>query len=358
MQMRQATLLASKSVTSAVPEIIDIDDVDPMSQIVIRMKGTNDGSTPTAHPATMMTKIELIDGSDVLMSLNGEEAQALNCYENGVQPFSVLEYEDNVQCCAVMNLNFGEFLGDTKHAFDPNRYKNPQLKLTQTPASGGSACDAGTLQVTAKTFDEKKISPMGFLSSKRLLSYALSSSAHEYIDLPQDYPIRKLLVMSTANEKSITDQYNKIRLYEDNGKKVPIDETSTSELIKMYGPNKKFTERFAGLGSGSAVDHYTLTYYETESTAVGRSASQSTLIVSQAAGNRIEVTNDSSESFLARSSGYAPHGAIELMELCGMSDSDYYDTMSKGSVKLDITAGSSVGSSSTCEVVTQQLRRY
>jgi len=45
------------------------------------MKGTNNGHTPTAHPVKMVQKIEVVDGSDVLYSMTGVEAAAMNFLE-------------------------------------------------------------------------------------------------------------------------------------------------------------------------------------------------------------------------------------------------------------------------------------
>ena len=68
MNNRISTILASEAATVAATKVIDLNENAPLSKIVIRFKGTNNGSTPTHHPAKMVSKIEVVDGSDVLYS--------------------------------------------------------------------------------------------------------------------------------------------------------------------------------------------------------------------------------------------------------------------------------------------------
>ena len=90
MNYRIASMLASESATVPATKTIDIDLNKPISRITIQMKGTNSTSVPTAHPAKMLTKIELVDGSNVLYSLNGLQAQAINFYESGKLPLGLI----------------------------------------------------------------------------------------------------------------------------------------------------------------------------------------------------------------------------------------------------------------------------
>jgi len=56
MNNRMATILASEAATVAGTKTIDLNENAPLSKIVIRMKGTNNGHTPTAHPVKMVKK--------------------------------------------------------------------------------------------------------------------------------------------------------------------------------------------------------------------------------------------------------------------------------------------------------------
>ena len=356
--MRMATILASESTTTAATKTIDLNIQNPISQIMIRFKGTNNGSTPTAHPAKMVSKIELVDGSEVLYSASGIESQAMSFYQQGFLPFGILEYEDNVQADANFNLNFGRYIGDEQLALDPRRFKNLQLKITHNKASGGSAPDAGTMFIAAKVFADKVPSPIGMLCVKEHYAYSLTSSGWEYIDLPTDRIIRRMMIQSLYDSKQPSDQYNKVKLSENNGQQVVIPETSTSELLKMYDGHRIVMEGIAGLGTGSAVEYFCTPTYECYYTGVGRSASQTTLIVSQGTGGTVDITNDSSESFQTLTYGIAPHGAWAYDFGCPDMIETWYNPQGLTSLRLELKGGSSVGSSSTCEVVLETLYKY
>ena len=356
MRHRFVEMLASESTTTAATKTIDINVKKPISRIDIRFKGTNSSSTPTAHPAVMVSKIELVDGSDVLYSLSGVESWALSFYEEKELPFAICEYEDNIQCCANFHLNFGRWLWDKLYALDPKRFSNLQLKITHNKALGGSAPDAGTMAIHAFVFEDNPPAPKGFLMSKEIKSYTLTASAHEYTDLPRDYPYRSLLVMSHSASNSPNNQYANVKLSIDNDSRVMYNDVSTSELLKALEPEDKVVENFAGLGTGSAVTYYICSSYENYGIGIGRSASQTTLIVAQPSGSAINVTNDASESFGAHVDGYAPFGALDLLPYSKKEEADFFLAPSYGSIVLDLTAGS--GASGTVQIIVQQARTY
>jgi len=358
MNTRFTEILASESINTAATKVIDVDLADPISRISIRVKGTNNGSTPTAHPAKMVSSIELKDGSDVLYSMSGIEAQAVNFFDQGKLPFNILEYENNVQCCATYHLDFGRHLWDEQMALDPNRFQNTKLFITHNKASGGSSPDAGTMMVAAHAFDEKKVSPSGFLSNKEHYTYSLTDSAVETIDMPVDHTMRHMSIMSLSAGNSPSSQMSRFTLSEDGDKHVPFNNESVSELLKVAPNNNIMTDGFGTFGTGSAVNYYVTPTYECYGAGIGRSHSQTTAIVAQGSGGRVAVTNDASEAMGVHYSGYAPHGAVNIPFGKQNDPTDWYDLSRVGKLTAKITAGSSVGSSSTAEVLTQQYRRY
>lgn len=356
MDNRITTILASESTTTAATKTIQLKENVPVSRINIRFKGTNNGSTPTAHPAKMVTKIELKDGSDVLYSCSGLQAQAVNFQETGELPFNICEYEDNVQACACFNLSFGRYLWDPELALDPARFKNLTLEITHNKALGGSSPDAGTMAIHGYVFADPPPTPLGFLMTKQHYSYTLTASAHEYIDLPVDHQYRILMPQSYESTYAFNTQFAGFTWYADNKRKVFIDDVSGSEIAKILPHVDMVEECFAGLGTGSAVSYYIAGTYEGYCSGVGRSHSQTTLIVGQQSGTRVQVTNDASESFQCIYHGYMPFGSINLcLHDLNVMD-EFHDPTQYGSETLDIEAGS--GASGTIAVVLQQLRKY
>jgi len=349
-------LLSSEAASTAATKTMDVNLVTPISRIVIRMKGTNSSSTPIAHPAKMLTKIELVDGSDVLYSLSGVEAGCLNFHENGELDFYCNEYENDIECCATAQINFGKYLWDPEFALDPKRFRNLQLKISHNKALGGSSPDAGTLAVFAYVFEDSPPSPRGFLMSKELYSYTLSASGHEYIDLPQDYPFRFVILQSYDTTYPPNTQFGNLKFTIDNDRRVLLNDISMTEFLKVQIPQDLVEERFAGLGTGSAVTYYQAGTYEGYGVGVGRSAAGAGIIVAQPSGSAIAITNDSSESFAIHLSSYCAFGGMNLL-MCDKDDaSTWLDPTGTHSILLDITAGS--GAAGTGYVVTQQARMY
>jgi hypothetical protein len=304
----------------------------------------------------MISKIEVVDGSDTLYSLSGIEAQALNFQETGELPFNICEYEDNIQACATYNLSFGRHLWDRELALNPAMFKNLQLKITHNKALGGSAPDAGTMAIHGYIFDDPLPSPGGFLMSKEHHSYTLTASAYEYIDLPTDYKYRILMPMSYETTYAFNTQFSEFNWYADNRKRVFINAISGSEIAKILPHVDMVEEAFAGLGTGSAVSYYVAGTYEGYTSGVGRSASQTTLICGQQSGSRVQVTNDSSESFQCIYNGYMPFGSVNLCCHDLNDIEQWHDPTQYGSEMLSMKAGS--GASGTIYTVLQQLRTY
>jgi len=197
MNYRLATILAREAVAGDKTKVIDLNLVDPVSQMQVIYESTGAASgPPAALAAACVTKIELVDGSDVLYMLDGYGAQAVDFYHRKKEPPNLNVYLNTFNAQMVFNMNFGRWLWDPILAFDPRKYKNPQLKISIDVDAGGQTSSAGFLTVMANLFDEKIVSPTGFLMQKEIKEYNLGSSTNEPTLMPTDYPIRKLFIKS------------------------------------------------------------------------------------------------------------------------------------------------------------------
>lgn len=357
-RIRNTVILDSEAATTAATKTIDLNVDEPMTNMIVRFKGTNSSSTPTAYPTKMVSKIELVDGSDVLFSLSGTECVAMNFYERVMFPMQTVDYRDNVMAIPTFLLNFGRYFGDKKLAFDPTKFNNPQLKITHNKALGGSAPDAGSLEVMGNVFDGGGVSPAGFLMTKEHKSFALANSTNEYTNMAVDYPYRMIGIQSLAAQKQPWEQYNKLKLSLNNDKKVLL-ENNTSDYIKevcaRFGP---YHEKIMGKTGATAVVHYVAPTYETSVVATPLSTTAAYFASAQSYGGYVSIKANATVEFQANVLGYAPLGLIPLTFGDLNSPEDYLRLSSSDSMKLKITGGSSVGSSSTCEIITQQLRNY
>ncbi|MBW2091023.1 MAG: hypothetical protein JRI34_02715 [Deltaproteobacteria bacterium] len=355
MDYRLASILAPEAASTAGTKTLDINIADVISRISIQFKGLNDGTEPTAHPAKMISKIELVDGSDVLFSLSGVEAQALNYYDQGRMPHNVLNYLNNVYAISTYHLDFGRFLYDEQFALDPTKFTNPQLKISHNKALGGTSPDAGELSIFAHVFDEKKPTPTGFLMSKEQYSYTLVASANEHIDLAVDLPYRKLLIASMATTLQPWQQYNKIKLSQDNDRKVIINGEQTSNLLKLLRQWPTITENItARLKNGTQTIHCGPSY-ERLAVLTGMAA-DSDAYLTDTYGGAIAIADGAASTANIIVNGLNPHGTFCLPFGKQESIDDLFTPGVNSNLRLSLTAGGSA--SGSVEITSQQLRPY
>jgi len=347
-------LQKSRSETANTTRTIDLDIATPISRIVIRMKGTNTTSDPVGHPAKMISKIEVVDGSDVLYSCSGVQAGAINFLENAELDFYCCEYELPIEVCATAQINFGRTLWDKEYALDPKRYNNLQLKVTNAVASGGSTAGTCTLAIFAYVFEDSPPSPRGFLMTKELKSYTVVNAQHEYTELPKDYPFRFVVLQSYDTNMPPNTIFGNLKFTIDTDRKVILNDISMTEYLKAHIPMDKVEEEFAGLGNAAANEYFIASTYNNYGIAHNRSAADATLFANQPAGQTIPVTAAAAHSFACYATGYCAFGAMNLLQADKMDPSSWLNPRGTMSVKLDITGGGA----GTAYILTQQERFY
>ena len=224
MNYREVELLNRKAYDADGTETITIDFKDPISQIMILYEGLNQNRyASTAHPCACITDITLKDGSDIIYSLDGYEAQAMDFYHRGHEPANIMYYGNDWYFEMQYNLNFGRKLWDKKLALDPSHFSNLQLTISVDLDAGGSEPDAGYLTARASVFDEKKIEPVGFLTHKEHRSYTGGGATHVRTKLPVDNAYRMLMFRAYRATKPPENLFDVIKLEEDAGTKIPFE---------------------------------------------------------------------------------------------------------------------------------------
>jgi len=358
---RLATILARGAIESDLTVDVDIDVKDPITQLVI-VYDTLNGATATAdgYPAACVTKIELIDGSDVLYSLSGVEAQAVDFYHNQKEPANHVRYLGGNYSHSIMNLNFGRYLYDPELALDPARFSNLKLRITIDRNAGGHSSVFGLLAVFAHLFDEKVISPVGFLMHKEVKSYTLANSSHEYTDLPLDYPYRKLLIRAQRPGVEPHFQIDHLKLSQDVDKVVPFNLTMNDMIRAIVSQTRPYREGILGNGTSAGAYFYCVpSYMVTFGGALWRDAADtfSANFFDGDGGRFIERQGTSGPNWTVNLAGWLPHAVIDIPFGRQEDIADWFDVSGIGNLKLDITGGGSVGTA-YAQIMLQQLRRY
>lgn len=359
MNYRLAQIIPTESIAADKTWTVDISMEDPISQILIQYKTTNNGSTPTAHPAKCITSVELLDGSLVLQKLSGYQLQALDYWHGRRTPFQILNYVDNQNAVVLGTLHFGRKLWDPELAFLPSKFVNPQIRITIDLNAGGSAPDAGQLEVVAWCFDEKKVNPWGMLIAKEHYSYTLVASGTETISLPRDHPMKLLMIRSLGATLAPNEQYNTIRLSEDRQKRIILDDRTT-DLIKYLVANREpVFEGLMGVANTTPVRHYITPAYEPHYGILPNDAAAAYMWtdIGDERGGVVDIDSSGATTmFKAHVSGHCPHGSLAIPFGDPDDPADWFDVRKLQDLELRLVAGSSA--SGTCDIVCQQLHRY
>lgn len=178
----------------------NIDYSDIISMIAIQFNGTNGASGNVNNPLELnVSKIELVDGSDVLWSLPGDVAFAYYNQMTGKQPKQYYSGALSDSQWVVVPIQFGRFLYDPVYAFNPNAFRNPQLKITfdeatvRAAGATGFVTDSFTCSVLYSLVEDGP-APRGFFTCKDVYDYTSLASGDTSIDLPTDYVYRSLFV--------------------------------------------------------------------------------------------------------------------------------------------------------------------
>ena len=356
MNYRKATMLARESATTAGTRTLDVKLKEKVSRIQIRYEGINNGQSPTAHPAKQVSKIELVDGSDVLMSLSGMEAQALDFYDMKKGREYERDMRNDMPNQEFFNINFGRRLWDPLLAFDPTRFSNPQLKITHDKSLGGSAPDASYMSVYADVFDEKPVSPIGWLMAKEFYTCVPTANAYKYIDLPSDYVLRKMMIQDIVVGTTFTDQLDELKLSEDNDKKIPLD-VGLYQWIAGIMKHYPLYQEILCMTPSTVGDNYVyVTPGEYVNIVPGVLGSATAYKNADGGGGRVTLNMSAAAECRALVTGYMPHGCLPVE--FGDPDlvEDWYDITRIGSLELRLHAPG--GATGTANIVLQQLRKY
>lgn len=362
MNYRLVTLHELESYSVDTTEIIGIKVTEPISNLVIQLSPTAQGEVMTAHPIACLEKIELIDGSDVLFSLSGYEAQAVDIYHNkGIVRSPYVRGMAGSGGDHFVGINFGRYLWDPELAFDPKKFTNPQLKIKLDIDGGGNTPTGNDLKVWASVFDEKAITPIGFLMHKEIKDYALAASAHEYTNLPTDHPYRKLFLRAARPGTEPGQIISNVKLSEDMDKRVPYNHSAGSILRVIAMTFPEVVEHwFKSFGNtqdnifcipSTRVSAFGNPWRETVS-------GQNVACFFDGDGGRLRCIADATTDFQVFIRGYLPHCTWEIP--FGMPDviEDWYDVAKVESLRLDVTAGADALATDSAQIFLQQLRRY
>lgn len=360
MRYRTALLLAPEDLGPAGTKTIPLNVDQPISRIEIRFKTTKVLYQMTAAGPANVPKIELVDGSDVLHSLTGFENQALAYYN---KPGVSMEHGQHIQTQSevdMYHIDFGRYLWDPNLAFLPKRFLNPQLKITWDEDVADTSCTTNEVEVLLHLFDEKQISPVGFLAAIQHHAYTCGAeNSYESILLPTDRPIRQILVRAYRDAFEPWVTLKEARLDENNLARTPFEYT---DLEYYYRRQKAFNppiETPLVVEPTSSQRFYWVPQTDYWATIVftNVAANQDPYLAgADMKGGKADIRATANAQAVGIARGYLPWHCFQFPMGLQNEIEDWYDPKNK-SPRLRLRAGSN-GTNGTPTVVLEQLRRY
>ena len=357
MKYRTTTLLAEENLSTSGTKTIDVNIGDVITALQLQTRITFSTGARLIPEPDVYSKIELVDGSDTLLSLSGAQIAALSFYEGMKQiDWAATNLTSSTEE-GYLRINFGRFLRDPVLAFAPKKFKNPQLKITYNAAAVQAAATPVYLRVIAECFDEKAVSPVGFLQMREFNSYVGSASAYKYIDLPTDLVLRKLYLQTKGFGISHTALLTSVKLDEDNDKRIPFD-ILTKDWMNMQLMEFGRCHQYLGAYTSGASYPVWGAPCNVENFNCMNASAQNAVQATTGTGGKFSFDASTSTQIVIG----ALEGSLPYYVHCypfgdQMDMADWYDVTRIGALRFRVYSGAS-GASCTYNTILQQLRKY
>jgi len=348
---RRTYLADNLTLADSGTETLDINVNDPITCLWLKFQATNGGTSNKANTlAQCISSIEVIDGADVIYSLDGCEALALACYQLGHMPRQeVSEIASDVFTFTVP-IMFGRFIGDKEYCFDPKKFTNPQIRiawnLATITAVGATGFLTATLQLSAVAHVLEGIpAPAHLLMPKEIYSWTGVAAGTEYIDLPTDYPYKGMLLRGVLAYNPWHWMWDQIRINCDGGKFIAMNERGWDVINQQTMFQKRFEYRHDFFTITTDVIQTILKEHETVLGLASGAHDEVWEYVNSASGigsttlYQTGAVENTLTRMMASVSGFAPYGAVYIP--FGRSDmpDEWFPAKAFRGVKLEVRSG-------------------
>jgi hypothetical protein len=359
MKVRDVYITKAQTLADSGTLTFPINMLGKIQNIRVKFGATNGATSNTVGKLCgLVSKIEVIDGSDVLCSLSMRELQASNCFSNGFMPFKDLSGGAGVVITDSAQILFGRSVEDRMYYLDASRFSNPMLRVTwafAVSATVGIATGTGTLSLIARVIEDAAPPYMGFIMRKEVGSWTTAASGDQSFILDRAWPYKGILISALKTTIVPDTILTNLKLSVDSDRSIPFNLTGTdafSKNVEMYGP---FREKFRPL-TDTAATWLSDLFYQTGAFASRPGATSKLLISSCTAESIITsmTTGGTADGNEIEVEGCAPHASVYMPFGDGFVPDDYLNPAGMGELKLILTQGV-VSAAGT--VVTEQLRQ-
>ena len=246
MRNREVYLFEDETMGVSATRIVNLDFSNPVVSLDLHIHGkrTDANTAKNILISRTVSKIEIVDGSDVLFSMDMLEAMALQRYANNEVPRMIIDGVVSAGNDAHVKIRFGRDDSDQEWMLDPRKFVNPQIKITYNLPTGAGNYVAGqqTMTLRATVCENPSSDPMGFLMAKHIYQWNKADDGDETIDMPRDYLYRLLMLRVYNGDYSANAEFKRWKLSCDIDRFVPFnisgDDLSKKEMAR-YGPGNQ-----------------------------------------------------------------------------------------------------------------------
>lgn len=345
----------------------NINLVDPVTEFKLWFFAKNHATGPNEAGCIpyVIEEIAIVDGSEVIASMNGAEVFAMYCFDHHDAPFIWEQEMAGMSQYWCLPITFGRHLWDPEWIFDPTKFRNPQIRITFDLAAvaavgaGGWATGTAAISVWAKVMEEGA-RPRGYLMSKELKEFASLASGQEITYLPTDFNIRKLMVRAYKKCDQMNDAITRLKLSQDEDKWIPWDLNSHDFIFLMrdWFPEYHFhMKKWAD--DDEQREHYGGTYAHCKAVAaepdtiVGLTGAAGNCVTLQAVGS--DGSDEDDVAFWLDTWTRTPMDCYCYPFGDQNDPADWLDVQGMGNLRLILTQG---GTGFTEQIVVQQAHPY
>lgn len=221
-----------------------IDTEDVITRLDFEFKATNGATNNQGAPIPeVVDSIELMNGSEPIVSVSGKELAGIAPYRTGKWPQGkISEAPSDVQNFR-FSVDFGRWYGDEQLALDLSRMTKLQYRIKWNLANINAVGATGFVTATGR-FSliahvlEGGSNPFGYLSLKRHSLFTTAASGVEPVLLPNDKPVRAIAIRSHETGTGQLSGISHVKVNINENKDVPIDldvDDLLESIVNQYG---------------------------------------------------------------------------------------------------------------------------
>ena len=357
MKTRDYVLVNAQNISDSQTFTKDLKTGMKIQELRVIYQATNGSTSNTLGKLNgMVSKLEVVDGSDVLHSLSFRQEQARDYFLTGRLPCQQLNSKLGGVVIEEADIYFGRFPGDRDFYLDTSRFKNAMLSLASAltiSATAGFETAKGYLTVILKLIEDAAPPCQGFILSKEAENFTTVGSGTKSTDLATDFDYQSLMFgalettiepdvdisnykLTLDDDRFIPFNLSATQILEDNVRRLPavrqrknfLNDTAVNWLSDVYGRVSGWMGPIGGTAKGgvSTVTAEQLVAYMT--------------------------TGDTASLFL-NVRGYCPHSFLEWPFGDGREVDDYLKVAGLSKAEL---IGTDAAAGGAYTVVTNQVR--